>query len=213
MGSINASIAGLRPRWLALLFGLALVATLPVFVTIVWPVFSFAARPRHDGHWALVLLHGISGTVAMLAGFLGLYIGWTRRWFAWHRHVGCTYLGFGFTMAFCALWLSVLAPHEPRSFGASTGALSVAWAVASGMGWRAGANRQYDSHRDWMIRSFVLTWTFVLCRLAPRLPLLVGLGPEGSTASIWIYWIGPLFLAEVALQWRRGAARPAAGRG
>jgi hypothetical protein len=76
------------------------------------------------------------------------------------------------------------------------------------MGWRAGAHRRFESHRDWMIRSVVLTWTFVFCRLAQRAELFAPLGPEAVTASIWLYWVGPLSLTEVALQWRRGS-RPA----
>ncbi len=208
MGPSDASIAGLRPRWLAGLFGLAALAVLPVFATVVWPVISFAARPAHAGHWPLVLLHAIAGTMTVILGFVGLYIGWTRRGFAWHRHVGCYYIGFGLTMSACALWLSILSPHAPHSLSVSTGTLAIVWSVAACMGWRAGAHRRYGAHRDWMIRSFVLTWTFVFCRLAQRGDLLAGLGPEALTAGIWLYWVGPLLLTEVALQWRRGGPIP-----
>jgi hypothetical protein len=55
-----------------------------------------------------------------------------------------------------------------------------------------------------MIRSYVLTWTFVFCRLAQRGEIFSGLGPEGLTAGIWLFWVGPLLLTEAALQWRRG---------
>ncbi len=78
------------------------------------------------------------------------------------------------------------------------------WVCAAAMAWRAASNRRFDSHREWMIRSFVLTWTFVFCRLAQRGDLFPWLGAEGVTAGVWLYWVGPLFLCEVALQWGRG---------
>ena len=200
----------LRRRLPAVLFVAAALATLPVFWIVVVPVLSGAARPLHPGHWFLVLLHALCGTLTVMLGFIGLYIGWTRRGFEWHRHVGCFYIGFGMTMAALALILSIQNNHPVKSLAVSTGTLSVVWLVAACMGWRAGANRRFDSHRDWMIRSVVLTWTFVFCRLAQRLPAFEWLGPEGITAGIWLYWVGPLLLCEVALQWRRGGARSAA---
>ncbi|TRW14606.1 DUF2306 domain-containing protein [Glacieibacterium frigidum] len=188
-----------------IIFTIAVVSTLPVIWTVVLPVLSGAARPDHAGHWLLVVLHALTGLITLIAGTLGLYIGWTRRWFEWHRHVGCTYLGAGLTMAAVALILSIQAPHPVKSIFVSTGVLSVVWSAVACMGWRAGANRREASHRDWMIRSYVLTWTFVFCRLAQRGFGFEGLGEEGVTAGIWLYWIGPLILCEIALQWRRGA--------
>lgn len=188
------------------LFALAILTTLPVIWTVVLPVLSGAARPGHAGHWLLVVLHVFTGLITLIAGTVGLYIGWTRRGFEWHRHVGCTYLGAGLTMAPTALILSFQAPHPIKSLFVSTGVLSLVWCAVALMGWHAGANRREASHRDWMIRSYVLTWTFVFCRLAHSRYAFEFLGPEGATASLWLYWIGPLIGCEVALQWRRGGA-------
>ena len=74
------------------------------------------------------------------------------------------------------------------------------------MAWRAARNRRYDNHREWMIRSYVLAWSFVLCRVADRVPgmdVLPAMG--GGQAFIWISWVLPLGLAELAIQWRGGA--------
>ena len=81
--------------------------------------------------------------------------------------------------------------------------LAVAWLVAAGMAYRAVRNRRYDSHRDWIIRSYVLAWAFVFCRLASRVPTVAELG-EGQ-AFIWLSWVGPLIVCEIALQWRAGS--------
>ena len=135
------------------LFALAILTTLPVIWTVVLPVLSGAARPGHAGHWLLVVLHVFTGLITLIAGTVGLYIGWTRRGFEWHRHVGCTYLGAGLTMAPTALILSFQAPHPVKSLFVSTGVLSLVWTLVACMGWRAGHNWREASHRDWMIRS------------------------------------------------------------
>ena len=54
-----------------------------------------------------------------------------------------------------------------------------------------------------MIRSYVLVWSFVFCRLASRVPGVEDMG--GGEAFIWLSWVGPLIVCEVALQWRSGS--------
>jgi hypothetical protein len=73
------------------------------------------------------------------------------------------------------------------------------------MAYRAARNRRYDTHRDWMIRSYVLAWSFVFCRVASRVTDIAELG--GGEAFIWLSWVAPILLCEVALQWRAGARR------
>lgn len=74
------------------------------------------------------------------------------------------------------------------------------------MAYRAIRNRQIQAHREWMIRSYVLTWSFVGCRI-PDLAVVQSLGPGGDTALLWATWSIPLFLTEVALTWRRSTAQ------
>lgn len=80
------------------------------------------------------------------------------------------------------------------------------------MAWRAIRNRRIEAHRDWVIRSYVLTFSFVVCRLAMRLPAVESLGPETATAVVWVTWALPLFLTEVALQWSRGSSQRSIAR-
>ncbi|MDP8993432.1 MAG: DUF2306 domain-containing protein [Pseudomonadota bacterium] len=144
-------------------------------------------------------------------GAAALYIGWTRRAFRRHRWFGYAYLGVGSLGTTAALGLSALSPHEPASLYVATGTLSAAWLLVAAMAWRAARNRRFDSHRDWMVRSYVLSWTFVGCRMANVLNLFPSPEGEAVTAQIWMFWIVPYLLCEMALQWKRGSvARPAA---
>jgi hypothetical protein len=58
-----------------------------------------------------------------------------------------------------------------------------------------------------MIRSYVLSWTFVGCRLATMIDFYPWLGSEGLTAAVWVNWIVPLVVCEIALRWRDGSSR------
>lgn len=190
----------------SVLFWSAALSTLPVLWANVWPAFGSGARDGHADHAIWIVLHALTGLITLASGFLALWMGWTRWGFGWHRHTGCTYVGAGMTMAFVALFLAISDPHDSPASGAATGTLAVAWLVATGMGWWRGSQKLWRSHQMWMIRSMVLTWTFVFCRLARQVEDFEGVAPA---LGIWLFWAGPLLLAEIGLQiWRRrlGAA-------
>jgi uncharacterized membrane protein len=177
-----------------------------VFIWLVAaPVFSPAGDAKHPGHIALLYLHIGGGTVMLLAGAAGLRIGLTRQGFRWHRAVGFTYLIGGTIGSASALVRSFDTQHTP---GLSTGTLALTWLAFTAMAWRAIRNRRIEQHREWMIRSYVVAWTFVFCRFYTRVVPSELQG--GETDMIWLTWVAPVLLTEIMLQWRRGSA--AAGR-
>jgi len=91
------------------------------------------------------------------------------------------------------------------NISASLTMLATAWMLAAGMAYRAVRNRRYDCHRDWMIRSYVLAWSFVFCWIVSRAPIVAELG-DGQ-AFIWLSWVAPVLLCEAALQWHAGSQR------
>jgi hypothetical protein len=174
-----------------------------VFAVVVWPALTAEVKPRHAGHWGWVSLHTITGAAMLITGPLNLYVGATRRWFDWHRHIGCTYIGAGYTAALAALAVNLRNPHGDVSVALSTGLLAVAWTVTASMGWRTGAQRRWRAHSDWMIRSYVLTWSFVLCRMVQRSGAGELLGPGGNAMVVWLTWLVPLAVCELGLlAWR-----------
>lgn len=182
------------------LIGVATLSSLIFIWLIAVPAFGPEALGRHPGHTAMLLAHVSGGIVMLLAGALTLRIGLTRLWFRWHKQAGYTYLVAGTIASVSALVRSLDAEHTP---GLSTGTLAVVWLAFSAMAWRAIRNRRVDQHRDWMIRSYVAAWTFVFCRLIERAPETLQFGDKNG--MIWLTWIMPVLLCEVALQWRRGA--------
>jgi hypothetical protein len=178
---------------------------------IAAPVAFFANEARHAGHFALVYMHMIGGTIMLLVGAANLYVGATRRHFRHHRAIGITYLVGGAIGAILALDFALGPNHKADPGVVFTNAsvsllmLALSWLGAAAMAYRAARNKRYDTHREWMVRSYVLAWSFVFCRVASRVTIIGALG--GGEAFIWLSWVAPLLLCEVALQWRSGARR------
>ncbi len=216
MSTANAVTAGKRSWWLSfqgLLLLAALVSSAYAWWLIAAPVATRSNVADHSGHFSLVYLHMLGGTIMLFCGAINLYVGATRRHFQHHRLIGRTYLAGGAVAAILAV-IVTLGPHHKTdatviftNLSTSLAALATAWLLAASMAYRAVRNRRYDSHRDWMIRSYVLAWSFVFCRVVSRVPAVGELG-DGQ-AFIWLSWVAPVLLCEVALQWRSGARRVA----
>ena len=195
---------------------LGLVSSVLAWWLIAPPVLTFSSIEKHAGHFGLVYFHVFGGTLMLFLGLTNLYIGTTRKLFKYHKLIGRAYLIGGSLGAISAIIIASSHAHKVAGTGTFTNAtisllmLSSAWLLAAAMAYRSVRNRRYDSHREWMIRSYVLVWSFVFCRLASRVPGVQDMG--GGEAFIWLSWVGPLVLCEVALQWRAGASVPPSNR-
>lgn len=190
-----------------MLLAAALATSAMAWWMIAWPVAILANTADHPGHFAWTFAHMLGGTGMLFLGGFNLYLAGRRIAFPLHRRVGQAYLLIGSFGALTALGITLSPAH--KSAGApmltnssvSLSMLALAWLAFSALGWRAARNRRFQSHRDWMIRSYVLVWSFVFCRIAS--PVV----PMRDDALIWLSWVGPLIACEIGLQWRQGAAQ------
>jgi len=181
---------------------------------IALPVATLSNVHAHQGHFVLTFAHMICGSGMMILGGINLYLAMARRRFALHRRVGQGYLLSGTLSAILALFVTLSPAHKTAGDPILTNAsvslslLASAWLCFAALGWRAARNRRFESHGEWLIRSYVLVWSFVFCRVASRVTTIGDLG--NGEAFIWLSWVGPLIVCEMALQWPRGArtARP-----
>ena len=63
----------------------------------------------------------------------------------------------------------------------------------------------HQSHREWIVRSYVVTFAFVLFRWFNIIPVFVEMGifAERGPIMIRVSWGIPLFITEIILQWNK----------
>lgn len=163
---------------------------------------------RHEYHVPWLFIHIVTATSALFTGPFLLWSGLRRAPLRFHRKIGLVYLIGGGLGTSAGMVLSTVATHRAPAFYVGTFFLGVIWLAAALMAYRAIRNRQIEAHQEWMIRSYVLTWSFVACRI-PDMSIVQSLGPGGDSAVLWASWSVPLFFTEVVLGWRRSGARQA----
>ena len=212
MASTIGSERTRRPLWTTrngLILAAALISSAVAWWMIAWPVATLSNIPKHQGHFPLTFAHMVGGTGMLFLGGLNLYLAARNDNYALHRRVGQAYLIFGAFGAIVAMVITSSPAHKPAGSPILTNAtvslltLASAWLCFAALGWRAARNRRFTSHAHWMVRSYVLVWSFVFCRIASRVIDLDG------DSFIWLSWVGPILVCEMVLQWGDGARKVA----
>lgn len=99
------------------------------------------------------------------------------------------------------------------AWGFGLASLALAWFTTTGMAYYAIKQKQIQIHREWMVRSYVVTFAFVTFRVLNDMGPTSHLQPiaDRGNAFIWACWAIPLLIAEVILQlvrMRRGLTSP-----
>ena len=194
-----------------ILLAAALLSSAIAWWMIAWPPLTFSNVDEHPRHFALTYVHVLGGTGMLLFGGLNLYLAARNDRFSLHRMVGRIYLSFGVVGSVTAIIVTSSMAHKPPGSPVLTNAsvslstLAVTWLAFAALGLRAARNRRFPSHAQWMIRTYVLAWAFVFCRIASRLSDVDELG--NGEAFIWLSWVAPLVLAELVLQWSEGSPK------
>jgi len=191
------------------------VATFLVLVGIAALVFVGAAAlpyylsasygpPEYAPRRGWLMLHISGGLVALLTGPVQLWLGLSDRGMTWHRRMGTAYvvavgvgsIG-GYFMAFNT--------DFGWQFGASLASLATAWVATTAMAFLAIRRSLVEQHKEWMIRSYVLTFAFVIFRVIfPALQAnQIGTASEQLAAAGWLCWPLPLLATELFLQGRK----------
>ena len=214
MASQAATVRTRRPLWATrngVLLAAALITSAIAWWMIAWPVATLSNVASHRGHFALTFAHMVGGTGMLFLVGLNLYLAARNDRFSLHRRVGQGYLAFGTFGATVAIIITSSHAHKTPGGPILTNAtvsllmLASAWLCFAALGWRAARNRRFQSHGQWMIRSYVLVWSFVFCRIASRVSNIDDLG--NGEAFIWLSWVAPLIVCEMVLQWDEGAAK------
>ena len=164
--------------------------------------FAFDYSEANFGHfWPnrfWLFLHIAGGTVALFVGPFQLWSGLRDRHLALHRWTGRLYIAGVLLGGAAAFYLSFFS--RPRSFGVALFMLGVAWWGTTGTALASIKQYQIELHKVWMIRSYVVTLSFVTFRFLIELPLWSFAGESWLALVLWISWLAPLMVVESALR-------------
>jgi uncharacterized membrane protein len=193
------------------LAGVALAAfALRFWLHDAFPYLSDFSEESYRRYWPLrwgLVPHIAGGTIALFAGPFQLWSGFRRRFRAAHRWTGYAYIS-GVVLSAVSSFSLVF--HTLPDFGLSLFVLAIMWLVSVGMALAAVRNGRYDAHREWMSRSYIVTFAFVSYRFLVDLPVFSGLGGGRFASVLWISWVVPMMLFEVSRQWTQGRRKHAA---
>jgi uncharacterized membrane protein len=156
--------------------------------------------------WGLVL-HIAGGIIALAVGVVQLWLGLTNRIAALHRALGKLYVGVIAVASIAGFYLA-LTIHGNPPYGSGLFFLCVAWVITTSMAVLAIRHRNVPQHREWMMRSYAVTFAFVTFRFGVDTLASQGIATSDAQAIMaWACWALPLLLLEPLLQLRRIATR------
>jgi uncharacterized membrane protein YozB (DUF420 family) len=209
--SATLSGAGSKSSSRVILIGLLVVASL-VAARFIWhyavPYFQFDPK-QFDYYWPhrFRLITHISGVIlALVCGTAQLWTGLRQRAMRFHQWTGRIYL-VGVSVGIVGAFLMTLST-TPKSFGVALRGLAMAWLLTTGIAWAAILRGRVAMHKEWMIRSYLVTFAFVTFRVLtdnlPSVTARLGGSPDDALANVtWLSWLAPLAVYEVILQGRR----------
>lgn len=154
----------------------------------------------------LLLVHIAGGATALLTGPLQFWDELRRKSRALHRRIGMTYLVAIAVSAPCALFMSFTTARELGwPYTASLQAWVAVWTVSTWLAYRYARQKKLKLHKEWMIRSYLVTFAFVVSALLAKVPVIASRGSfaEVSPVLFWVGWTVPLFIVDVVLSAQR----------
>lgn len=148
-----------------------------------------------------VFPHVVLGITATLIGPFQFMSKIRNKYLQTHRKLGRIYiisvLLSGIGGMYMAITSGVNLPYAIGLF-----CLGFIWSVSAIMAFISIKNKKIELHKDWMIRSYVITLAFVTFRFVEDIlmSLKVGTYEEVLVLMSWASWAIPLFIAEVFIQ-------------
>lgn len=178
------------------------------FVFNVLPYFTLEKEvfQRYWNFKGWLIGHIAGGLLALVIGPFQFSEMVRRKFPATHRWLGRTYITailVGVISATYLAWTSAVAVHW--TWALSLQGLALAWICTAGMAYISIRRGRIQMHKEWMIKSYIVTFAFVTFRWLVALPAIAGLGNfiERGPTLVWVSWVIPLFIADIVLQWNR----------
>jgi uncharacterized membrane protein len=153
----------------------------------------------------LLIPHTLAGTLALLIGPINFSSRIRQHHLQLHRILGRIYVISVFIGSFTGIALAAGRPGLP-----GTSMQAAAWMVCTTAALITARNRQITQHRQWMARSYAVTFTFVSSRVLNLWPRYWShLGDSFAAVGVIAFTLASLLIVELGLNWRELTTRRA----
>ena len=153
----------------------------------------------------LLIPHTLAGMIALVAGPLQFSSRFRQSHLKFHRVLGRIYVVCVFVGSFTGIALAAGRPGLP-----GTSMQAAAWMVCTSAAFITARNRQIAQHRQWMARSYAVTFTFVSSRVLNLWPRYWShLGDTFSAVGVIAFTLASLLLVDLGLNWHELTTRRA----
>jgi uncharacterized membrane protein len=176
--------------------------TSEVFLATDYPMYhAYRLQVIADRH--LLIPHTLSGTIALLAGPLQFSTRFRQRHLKLHRVLGRIYIVCVFVGSFTGIALAAGRPGFP-----GTSMQAAAWMVCTTAAFLTARNRQITAHRQWMARSYAVTFTFVSSRVLNLVPAYWShLGDVLAAVGVIAFTLASIVLVDLGINWHELTTR------
>ena len=199
-----------RPRaktviWVSLgLTALFVFITSELLLITDYPMYH-AYRLQVIADRQLLIPHTLAGIFALLIGPINFSSRIRQRHLTLHRVLGRIYVVSVFVGSFTGIALAWGRPGLP-----GTSMQAAAWIVCTTAAFITARNRHIIQHRQWMVRSYAVTFTFVSSRMLNLWPRYWShLGDSLSAVGVIAFTLSSLLIVELGLNWRELTTRRA----
>jgi uncharacterized membrane protein len=175
-----------------------------LFVFITSEVLLFTDYPMYHAYRlqviadrGLLIPHTIAGMLALLIGPINFSARIRQRYLKMHRVLGRIYVISVFVGAATGVALAHGRPGFPGTCGQAG-----AWVICTTAAIITARNRHIVQHRQWMIRSYAVTFTFVSSRVLNLWPRYWShLGDSLSAVGVIAFTLFSLLIVDLCLNW------------
>jgi uncharacterized membrane protein len=191
--------------WIYLgLTALFVFITSEILLVADYPMYhAYRLQVIADRH--LLIPHTFCGIIALVAGPMQFSSRLRQRHLKFHRVLGRIYVISVFIGAATGVALATGRPGLP-----GTSMQAATWVVCTTAALITARNRQIIPHRQWMARSYAVTFTFVSSRVLNLWPLYWShLGDTLAAVGVIAFTLASLLLVDLGLNWRELTTRRA----
>ena len=166
---------------------------------LVWSEASYG--PYYWPRAEFLLPHLLGGLIAIVIGPFQFWPRIRNNYPKIHRISGRVYLTSVLIGALAGMAMA-LTSGVNLAYASGLFALAMAWMLTSGMALTAILKRNFIQHKQWMVRSYVVSFAFVSFRIVDDVMTYYGLGEDTERLAMlaWGCWAVPLLLTEAVIQ-------------